>query len=175
MRGGLSSYAMCIVGWSLLKRPFSLPRTNLQGDISSPLGVKAKKMLQELHSLGGGTITHRASLGRGCFSHLSTLSLVPYPKEKDSIASSFHAKQLLPPRPSTSVLGKRGGSTARAETLFSPPPTWLAAGRHPSLQAVLWPTLCPEQESRGSCSCLLPGTAVRCASTAHHYICFVTP
>lgn len=107
MEGGLSLCAMCMVGWSLLKRPFSSPRTGLQGDKSS-LGVKAKTMLQELHSLAGGIIRHRATLGRRCFSHPSTLSPFPCSKEKDSTASPFHAKQLPPPGPLLFFLGKEG-------------------------------------------------------------------
>lgn len=121
--------------------------TNLQGDIRSP-GVKAKWMLPELYSLGGGTITLRASLGRGCFSHLSALSWFPCPKEKASIASCFHAKKLPPSLLSTFILGKKGGRAARAEALFSTPPTWLTTARHPRLHAVLWPTFCSEQRSR---------------------------
>lgn len=64
MEGGLSLCALCVVGWSLLKKPFSLPGTDLQGSKSS-LGVKDKMALQELHSLAEGTTKHRATLGRG--------------------------------------------------------------------------------------------------------------
>lgn len=79
----------------------------MQGDKSS-LGVKAKTMLQELHSLAGGIIRHRATLRRGCFSHPSTLSPFPCSKEKDSTASPFHAKQLPPLGPLLFSLGKEG-------------------------------------------------------------------
>lgn len=64
-------------------------------------------MLQELHSLAGGIIRHRATLGRRCFSHPSTLSPFPCSKE-DSTASPFHAKQLPPPGPLLFSLGKEG-------------------------------------------------------------------
>jgi len=94
-------------------------------------------MLQELHILGGGTTTHKASLGSRCFSHLDTLSLFLCPKEKDFIASSFHAKQLPTPRPSIFLLGKRRSRAGRAEVLLSPPPIRLTTERHVSLQAVL--------------------------------------
>lgn len=57
-------------------------------------------------------------------------------------------KNLPPPLLSTFLLGKKGGRAARAEALFSPPPTWLTTARHPRLHAVLWPTFGSEQRSR---------------------------
>lgn len=72
--------------------------------LSFSLAVKAKTMLQELPSLGGGTITHRASPERGCFHDLHSLSVF---LRRLSSASSFQAKQLPSPQPSTFLPGKQ--------------------------------------------------------------------
>lgn len=112
MEGGLSLRAMYMVGWSLLKGPFSLPGTDLQGDRSS-LGVKTKMMLQDLHSLAGGTIKHRETLGERVFQPpLHSLPISLFSRER------LHCFTLLckttpPTRPSTLLLGKEQQSRGR--------------------------------------------------------------
>lgn len=173
MRGGLSPSAMCIVGCLLLKSPFCLPRTNLQGDIKFSLSVKDRVKLQasQLGRREGyrRTITHRASLG--CFVPFCFLpnSLCQAERMKQWVSAPCKSK---PPQPSAAVLKKRGqNNVIGSPCLF--PPNRLTTGRHPSLQAALGPMLCLKQECRASYSGSLPSTAVRCADTALCYICSI--
>lgn len=119
MEGGLFLCAMCMVGWSLLKRPFSLPGTDLQGNKSS-LGVKAKTMLQELLSLAGGTIKHRATLGERVFqSSLHGLPISLFSRERLH-CFTLSCKKTPPTWPPTFLLGKTAAEQ-RTSSLLHPP------------------------------------------------------
>lgn len=158
MEGGLSLCAMCMVGWSLLKKPFSLPGTDLQGNKSS-LGMKAKTMLQEFQSLAGGTMKHRATLGERVFqSPLHSLPISLFSRER------LHCFTFSCTWPSTFPLGKRAAEQRPSSLL------------HPIHgQEISYPSSCAVTslvlragEQRWLFTCFPSGTAVRCAKAAHY-------
>lgn len=115
MEGGLSLCAMCMVGWSLVKRPFFLPGTDLQGG-KSCLAWRPRRCCKSFTAWQEVPSSTEQLWGRVCFSHPSTLSPFPYSQEKDSTASPFYAKQLPPPGPLLFFLGKEQQS--RGPPLF---------------------------------------------------------